>query len=112
MADGTTVSRATVEAIALSYRQLDELRRQQSLTQAKMIRACLAAIRQTTNQAQRSLERERRNHPNPHKRHVRMHEPGKKVREDRLRAELYLEALATMLENVGGLDVKPLPPSL
>ncbi len=101
------IPRDVVENIARNYRELEALRRQQSATQAKMIRACLAAFEQTTEQAQRKLERERRHLP-PHKQRVAMHEPSKLVRDDKLRAKLHLEALATMLENEAtrGLDVK------
>ena len=87
-----------LQDVKRTHDELEALRRQQAATQAKLIRACLDAINQTSAQAQRRLERERRNHPNPNKRVVRMHEPALKVRNDKLLAMLHLEALATMLE--------------
>lgn len=95
----TTVPRAKVEALAASIRELRDLEGCKAGTQAQLIRWCVWALKQTTDQAQRSLERERRNHPNPHRRNVRMHEPAKKVREDRALAMLHLEWLATQLED-------------
>lgn len=102
----TTVSRAAVEQIAANFRELEALRKQQALTQAKMIRACLAAFNQTTQQAERRLMKE-----NPARMPTQL-EAQRKVREDKALAFLHLEALATMLENAGGLDLKPQPLSL
>lgn len=72
---------ATVEALAKSIRDLRELERSKSATQAELIRWCVRALKQTTGSA-------------------------KKVREDRAKAILYLEWLATQLENqsVGSPD--------
>lgn len=93
--------RAALEQVASSFGDLMRLRQQQSATQAKLIRWCVMAITQTSDQALRALERERHDHPKPYKRIVRMHEPGKKVRDDRELALLYLQWLATKLENDG-----------
>lgn len=98
---GTTVPKATVEALADNIKQLLGCFARQRTIQAKMVRWCVWALNQTTNDAERILERERRNHPNPNKRIVRMHEPGQRVREDKAKALLYLEWLATQLENAG-----------
>lgn len=107
---------ATVEALAKSIRDLRELERSKSATQAELIRRCVRAIKQTTGQAQRSLEAERVRAQREGKRcrPVRMHEPAKKVREDRAKAILYLERLATQLENQSvrspdNIDRKELP---
>jgi hypothetical protein len=97
---GPTVPRETVEKIAQNIKDLFELKAKQGQTQAQLIRWCLMAMQQTTQQAERSLERERRHHPVPHKRIVRMHEPQRKVRDDKAMALLQLEWLATQLENV------------
>lgn len=104
----TVVARAKVQQLADSFRELMALKGKQAATQAKIIRWCVMALTQTTDQAQRSLERQRR-HLKGHKAIVRMHEPGKKVREDRELALLYLQWLATKLEDEepdGELDIR------
>lgn len=107
---------ATVEALAKSIRDLRELERSKSATQAELIRWCVRALKQTTDQARRSLEAERLREEREGKRYrpVRRFGPDKKVREDRAKAILYLEWLATQLENqsVGSpdnIDRKELP---
>lgn len=90
-----------VEALAANIKELLDHHARQSVVQAKLLRWCVWAMNQTTAEAERMLERERRNHPNPAKRIVRLHEPGKKVREDKAKALLYLEWLATQMENRG-----------
>lgn len=92
---------ATVEAFAKNIRELRELERSQSATQAELIRWCVRALKQTTDQAQRSLEAEyvRALREGRRVKRVRMSEPAKKVREDRAKAILHLEWLATKLEN-------------
>lgn len=95
-----TPDRIALEQIASSFRELMILKGKQATTQAKLIRWCVMAITQTTDQASRALERERR-HLTGHRAIVRMHEPAKKVREDRELALLYLQWLATCLENGG-----------
>lgn len=97
MAEATTVldaiPREVVENIARNFRALEELRKVQALTQAKMIRACLDRINRTTTAWDDSAKRQR-------------------IAQEREAAKLYLLALATMLENAGGLDLKVEPPSL
>lgn len=93
-----TVSRAKVEELAAAVRQHFELLEKQRATEAQMIRWCLQALNQTTDQAKARLERERRDHPNPYRRDVRMHEPQQKANKDRRLAMLYLEYIATRLE--------------
>lgn len=96
-----SIPRSKVEQLAKSIRDLRELEQRKAGTQAQLIRWCLAGIRQTTDQASRQLEAERIRAQREGKRYrpVRMHEPAKKVREDRAKAVTYLEWLATQLEN-------------
>ena len=97
----TTVPREKVVQIAENVRELRDLTKRQQATQAQMIRWCVMALRQTEAQAQRSLEAERVREQRAGKRYrpVGLHEPGKKVREDKVKALLYLEWLATQLED-------------
>lgn len=88
---GPTVPREMVKQLALKS--------QQGATQAQLIRWCVSALKQTPADAQRALERERRHLVGAHRQVVRMHEPAKKVRNDRELALVYLEWLATALEN-------------
>lgn len=92
---------ATVEALAKNIRELRQLEQHKAATQAELIRWCIQAINQTTEQAQRRLEAERVRAQREGKRYrpVAMHEPARKVRDDRAKAILYLEWLATQLEN-------------
>ena len=92
---------ATVEALAKNIRDLRELEQRKAATQAQLIRWCIRAINQTIDQASRQLEAERVRAQREGKRYcpVRMLEPAKKVREDRRKAILHLEWLATQLEN-------------
>lgn len=87
-----------VQRLAVSYRELDTLRKGQAATMAELIRGCVAALRQTTDEARRKLERERR-HLTGFASQVRLHEPTKKVNDDKRLAFLHLEWLATQLEN-------------
>jgi len=98
MSAPTTVPIEKVRQLADSYYELMVLNDQKAGTMAQMIRGCIQALTQDTNEAARALERERR-HLKGYKAIVRMHEPAKKVREDRERAFLYLQWLATQLEN-------------
>ena len=97
----TTVPREKVVAIAENVRELHDLAKQQKVTQAKLIRWCVMALKQTEAQARRSLEAERVREQRAGKRYrpVGFHEPSKKVREDKALALLYLEWLATQLED-------------
>jgi hypothetical protein len=92
---------ATLEGLAGSLRQKEQLHQQQAATQAQMIRACIAAIKQTTEQAARRLQQERCAEQRAGKRYrpVRFHEPQQKVTRDRNLAFLHLEWLATQLED-------------
>lgn len=102
----TTVPRAKVEELAALIRRQMELHTEQRATEAKLVRWCLQALNQTTEQAQRRLERERRHLP-PQRQRVYMHETGQKVREDKALAMLYLEWLATRLEGSEPAGPKP-----
>ena len=75
------VPREKVVQIAEQYREIEALRRQQSGTQAKMIRACVSEIRQPASGPFMTVEQRR------------------KAKQTHDQALLYLEALATMLEN-------------
>lgn len=100
-----TIPRATVVEIAAQVRALRELQRQQAHTQAKMIRACVQALRQTTEQAQRRLERVKfRTAKNGHYRPATTAEAQHEVRKDREMALLHLDMLATMLEDANPSD--------
>ena len=92
-----------VEALAANIRELQELERRKAATQAQMIRWCVQALNQTTDQARRRLEAQLMQDIEEGKRRptarVGFTEPSKKVREDRHKAILYLEMLATSLEN-------------
>lgn len=78
----TTVPRAKVIQIAESFHQLMTLRDKQAHTQAQMIRGCLQAIRKANEPMPFADVKERR-----------------KRNEDRDLALLYLESLATTLED-------------
>lgn len=67
------------------------LERQKAGTMAQMIRECVRALTQTTDEVQRRLERTQKR--------VHMHEPGKVVAKQKAEALLYLQVLATMLED-------------
>ena len=92
------VPHSVVVELARLTREKEELERKAKATMAEMIRGCIAAIQQTTDQAKRRLERERMHLKHP-KCVVRMHEPQQKVNEDKRLTLLHLEWLATSLEN-------------
>lgn len=103
MATKPDVPHAKVVAMADNIHKLLDLKAQEQGTMAELIRWCLWALEQTSEQAGRSLARKlmadvkagRR----PKHACVRMHEPAKKVSDDRKLAMLYLNWLATRLED-------------
>lgn len=103
-----------VQALTDNIRDLLLLERQRAGTQAQLIRWCVWALNQTTEQAARRLERERTQEQQAGKRYrpVGFSEPHKKVAKDRALALLHLEWLATQLEDqsVGSSDNQPKEP--
>lgn len=98
--DNDMVPRATLVAVAESFNALKALERQRAATQAEMIRTCLAAIRMDVN-----------NYRVPS--HLNMFdkqriEQVKKNKQDQKKAFIYLEVLATMLEDQA--NAKPTEP--
>ena len=98
-----TVPRSTVVQLAKQVRELQHLHARKAGTMADLIRASLAAMQQTTGEARRRLERERRNLPIA-KQRIGFTEPAAKVTKDKKLAILHLEWLATQLENQSDRD--------
>ena len=93
------VPRATLVAVAEGFHALKALERQRAATQAEMIRACLVAIRMDVHSYRcghlSQFSKERR-------------EQVRKNKEDQKKAFIYLEVLATMLEDQA--NAKPTEP--
>lgn len=91
-----------VRALGQLIVEKHELQRQQAGTMAKMIRGCLAAFEQTTEQAQRKLEWAKRDgNPGHYRGNVPTSmEVARKVKQDKALAFLHLQWLATQLENM------------
>ena len=84
------VPRATLVAVAESFNALKVLERQRAATQAEMIRACLAAIRMDVSTYRcRHLDTYSKERV----------DQVRKNKKDQAQAFIYLEALATMLED-------------
>lgn len=106
------IPRDKVEQIVRNIRELQELNKRKARTQARLIRWCVAALTQTTTQAQRRLEAERMREVQAGKRYrnIGPHEPTAKVREDKDMALLQLQWLATKLEDEGAdIDLSEAP---
>ena len=93
-----TIPREKVEALAKLVAEKRALDVNKAHTQAKMIRGCIAALKQTESEAKRRLEHE---HFKAGKKGVIGYSaPHRKIINDRALAFLHLEWLATQLEDV------------
>ena len=91
------IPRETVAEIARNFRELMALKDREKATQAQLIRWCLLALTQTTDQIHRRLERKQQ--------HVYLHEPAKVQRQERNQA---LACLAWLADKLEGKDVPDL----